>query len=75
MSNQAPMLRKKEKEKEKENIQLEFVNREEIAEEMDSLLKHYKTDLSKADLEETRKIFHKISSLSDELAEMRDENI
>jgi hypothetical protein len=72
MSNQTPMLKKKDK----ENIpRPDFIKREQLVKEMDDLARHYETDSSKADLAKTRIILDKVSSLSNELAEMRDENM
>lgn len=50
-----------------------FLTPEEVATEMANLVKHYGTNLSNANLDETRKILANVS-LSDELSEMREEN-
>lgn len=60
--------------KEKKTIHLSFIPHDQLAREMKDLLKHYKTDVSKADLDKTRKILRKTSSLNAELSAMREEN-
>lgn len=63
------------KKKDKENVRKpEFIDPKQISEEMDELRKHYGTDVSNADLDKTKRILSKVSSLNDELVNMRDEN-
>jgi len=60
--------------KEKKTMKINYLTHEQLAHEMNELLKHYKTDMSNADLDKTRKILRKTTSLNDELSEMREEN-
>lgn len=59
--------------KQKKKMESSFLSPEQVASEMNELAKCYDTDLSNADLQETRKILG-TTSLSDELSEMREEN-
>lgn len=60
--------------KEKKSMKIDFLTHEQLVLEMNELLKHYKTDMSNADLDKTRKILRRKTSLNDELSEMREEN-
>lgn len=60
--------------KERTGLELEFVSHDELSSQLDKLLKEFGADISQADLEKTKKILSKVSSLSEELTTMRDED-
>ena len=63
------MFQKKEK-----DIKIAFISPKQMSSDMDELVKHYDTNISDSDLQETRKILSKTSSLNEELSNMREEN-
>jgi len=65
-----PLLLKKERDIGK----LEYISSKEIADEMAALRKHFGVTESKADIQATRKILSKTTSITDELSAMRDDN-
>ena len=61
--------------KAKKDMKINYLTHEQVVHEMNEILKYYNTDVSKADLDKTRKILSKTkTSLNDELSEMREEN-
>lgn len=61
--------------KDKEDIKvMGFLKPEQLRKEMNDLLKYYGTDISSADLKETRRILSRVSPLNKELVDMREEN-
>ena len=66
------LLRKEDKTRIK--LDLDFLSKEQIADEISDLLNHYEADKSQADLNNTRRILKRFGDVTDELAAMREEN-
>ena len=60
--------------KKEKDIKIPFVSPKQMSSDMDELVKHYDTNISNSNLQETRKVLIKTSSLNEELSNMREEN-